>query len=151
MYYKVIKNNTIVEVGQKFAHWQEKNKIILCCEPGVAQYLLTDANQLYRVEWLTYETQKAPEYPFVEAKEINEEEYLYLSEILRTEESIPVPITSQPEEPQEESEELASPQVLDTSTASTLLIDLIKQYELLLKRNALLEECILEMSQEIYK
>lgn len=79
MYYKVIKNDKVIDVLDKLIYlkWDEKHKIMLLCDEDEAQAILSsDKNTvwhertLYRVPVSGYDT--------VELVEINEYEYKQL-------------------------------------------------------------------------
>ena len=53
MYYKVLKNNKVIDVLDHLTYlkWQEKNKIMLLCSEGEAQAILSsDGNTVWHVE-----------------------------------------------------------------------------------------------------
>lgn len=149
MFYKIIKNNTVIDIGSRFLYWQARNKILLGCEVETANYLLTDLEKIYETYWLQTPPEDALRYENVFAVEINEEDYNVLQKLLLQEETIPVfePIIETQESPPEE--EAQRPMTM--ANASTLLLELMDKYNELLTRNALLEECVLELSQELYK
>ena len=150
MYYKIIKDNTIIDIGNTFLVWLKKINGMLACESDKAFYLSTANGKIYETTWLQIPPEGAPRFTSIEAIRIEKEEYEELKEKLLSTESIPVPNI------QEIIVEVApeikiEPQLLDNSTATQLLQELVKQYAELKKQNQLLEECILEMSQELYK
>lgn len=149
MFYKVIKNNLIIDVGTSFLRWQKRNSIILGSEVHNANYLQTDNKMVYETDWLKPPTEGAPRYERVIAVEIDEEEYNNLKIILGKEITIEIPKNTEEGKIQTVEEIKILP--LDYSSASTLLLSLTEQYNKLLEKNALLEECILELSQELYK
>ena len=150
MYFKIIKNNTIIDVGDTFLFWLKKVNGLLVCQSNQAFYLSTARGEIYETAWLRTPPMGAPRFTSIEAVIIEKEEYEELKEKLLSTESIPVPNI------QEIIVEVApeikvEPQLLDSSTATQLLQELVKQYAELKKQNQLLEECVLEMSQELYK
>lgn len=151
MFYKVIQDNIITEVGYKCLRWQNKNKLLLGCDASIAQYIMTDIGNIYETEWLQYKVDNMPRYPMVNAIQITEEEYKALSALLTIQENIPLPENLDAESEVEEDEEQPTPEIMNMSTASGLLIELTKKYNELLAHSALLEECVLELSQELYK
>lgn len=149
MYYKIIKNNSIIDIGSIFLYWRKKSRTLLGCKPEVANYLRTDSNNTYETEWLRSIPDGAPRYEKVSAEIITKEEYDRLKNILQKEEAISIP---QPEPFIEEEIPVMQPaKTLDYASATTLLISLTEQYNELIKRNQFLEDCLLELSQEIYK
>ena len=81
MYYKVIKNNKVIDVLDKLTYlkWQPKNKIMLLCGLDEAQAILgSDGNSIWHVEGLYDLPVEAGEYDIVSIQEINQFEYKQL-------------------------------------------------------------------------
>lgn len=79
MYYKVIKNNKVVDVLDHLTYlkWQKKNKIMLLSDEGEAQAILgSDGNTIWHVEGL-YDL-PVEGYETVSLIEINSFEYKQL-------------------------------------------------------------------------
>ena len=149
MYYKIIKNGLIIDTGTRFLYWQSRNNILLGCSVEIANYLLSDLGKIYETYWLQVPPGGAPKYENVIAEEITEEDYNFLQSILLQEESIPIP--EDEDNPNKEDEDVVEEKPMTMANASTLLLELMDKYNELLTRNALLEECVLELSQELYK
>ena len=81
MFYKVIKDNKVIDVLDHLTYlkWQEKNKIMLLSGEGEAQAILgSDGNTVWHVEGLYDLPVEAGEYENVKAVEIDEYEYKQL-------------------------------------------------------------------------
>jgi hypothetical protein len=81
MYYKVIKNNKVIDVLDhlKYFKWQSKNKIMLLTDINDAQAILSsDGNTIWHVENLYKIPDDAPKYDTVELIAIDEYEYKQL-------------------------------------------------------------------------
>lgn len=104
MFYKIIKNNLVVDVNNSFFCVLEKHRNIVQCKPEDAQLIQSSNEQtFYTTEWL----QPLPprvEYETVRAVVISEEEYLKLKEELKVQEVkiIEEVVTPQQEEVQQE-------------------------------------------------
>lgn len=76
MYYKIIKNNKVIDVLDKLTYlkWQPKNKIMLLSDEGEAQAILgSDNNTIWHVEGL-YDL-PVDGYDTVDLVEIDQYEY----------------------------------------------------------------------------
>ena len=81
MYYKVIKDNKVVDVLDRLTYlrWQPKNKIIVLCGEGEAQAILgSDNNTIWHVEGLYDLPAEAGKYDIVKLVEVDEYEYKQL-------------------------------------------------------------------------
>lgn len=81
MYYKVMKNNKVVDVLDHLTYlkWQEKNKIMLLSDEGEAQAILgSDGNTIWHVEGLYDLPVEAGKYENVRLVEIDEFEFKQL-------------------------------------------------------------------------
>ena len=87
-YYKMIKNNTVVDVNNIFFRYTKKHKNIIKCESTYAQLIQSsDGKNFYTTSWLCPTPEGVhPEY--IEAVIISEEEYNSLKEQLSTQEAI---------------------------------------------------------------
>ena len=89
-YYKIIKNNTVVDINNAFFRYTKKHKNIIKCESTYAQLIQSsDGKNFYTTDWLCPIPEGVhPEY--IEAVIITEEEYNSLKEQLKVEEAIPI-------------------------------------------------------------
>lgn len=81
MYYKVIKNNKVIDILDylKYFKWQSKNKIMLLTDINDAQvFLSSDGHTFWHTETLYKLPIDAPKYDTVELVEIDEYEYKQL-------------------------------------------------------------------------
>lgn len=81
MYYKVMKNNKVIDVLDylKYFKWQSKHKIMLLTDVSDAQVILSsDENTFWHTETLYMLPDDAPKYDTVEIFEIGEGEYKQL-------------------------------------------------------------------------
>lgn len=81
MFYKVLKNNKVIDVLDHLTYlkWQPKNKIMLLCGEGEAQAILgSDNNTIWHVEGLYDLPVEAGKYENVSIQEINQFEYKQL-------------------------------------------------------------------------
>lgn len=90
MYYKIIKNNEIIDINNQCFKYQPKHQKIISCQDKYAQLIkFSNGNEFYTAEWLN----PLPEgvyYQTIQAKEITKEEYNSLKEQLKVEETIPI-------------------------------------------------------------
>lgn len=81
MYYKVVKDNKVIDVldGITYLQWQPRNKIMLVCRSKDAQaFLSSDGNTIWRDALLNDLPKAAGEYDTVQLIEIDQYEYRQL-------------------------------------------------------------------------
>lgn len=81
MYYKVIKNNKVIDVldGLKYFKWQSKHEIMLLTDVSDAQAILSsDEKTFWHTETLYKLPEDAPKLETVEIFKIDESEYKQL-------------------------------------------------------------------------
>lgn len=84
MFYKIIKNNQVVDVNDVFLKEQKKHHILLATEPKYAEYLISsDATTLYETSWTVEHSSDTYQAEYIEAEIISEEEYKNLREQLQ--------------------------------------------------------------------
>lgn len=92
MYYKVIKDNKVIDVLDylKYFKWQSKNKIMILTDINDAQAILSsDGNTFWHTETLYMLPDDAPEFEVVEIFPIEEHEYKQLKALnMKTPEEI---------------------------------------------------------------
>jgi hypothetical protein len=52
MFYKIIKDRKVIDIGSVLLRWQKKNKTLLPCPKNCAHYLKTDSDKIYETTWL---------------------------------------------------------------------------------------------------
>ena len=93
LYYKIIKDNSVVDVNNKFFRILKKHRNIVESESKYAQLIQSsDGKELYTAKWLCPLPEWAV-YEKVEAIIISEEEYLQLKEQLQVQEVVEIPET----------------------------------------------------------
>lgn len=78
MYYKVLKNNKVIDVLDHLTYlkWQKKNKIMLLSDLNEAQAILgSDGNTIWHMDGLYDLPVEAGKYDTVRLEEIKEHEY----------------------------------------------------------------------------
>ena len=92
MYYKVVKNNKVIDVLDhlKYFKWQSKHRIMLLTDVSDAQVVLSsDESTFWHTETLYKLPDDAPEYEIVELISIEEHEYKQLKALnMKTPEAI---------------------------------------------------------------
>lgn len=81
MYYKILKNNKVIDVLDNLTYlkWQPKHKTMVLCDENEAQVILgSDKNTIWHEKTLYNVPVEAGVYDVVEAIEINEYEYKQL-------------------------------------------------------------------------
>ena len=132
-----------------FLFWSKKNNTLLACEPTIANYLRTIKEETYEAAWLRSVPPGGPRFEEAYAILIEESEFEELKEALLSDLEIPF---STIEEQVLTSEEIAEePKLLSLNNATEILHFLVAEYTNLKQKNTLLEDCILELSQELYK
>ena len=133
MYYKIISNGEVVDAcdGLSYVRWQERNRLFLSCgEEDADGILSSDGADIYLLPGaLTVEG-----CAHVTVTEITEEEYAALRDELDAGRTVI--------EPDEEPDE--------SNQGKTRLRLLEEKIEELAEANAMLTECLLEMSEVVY-
>lgn len=100
----MISGTNIVGIATQrdFVRFQRKHRILVCCDIGIAQYILI-GEKLYRDNWLyPLFGDEILEYQQVMITEINEEEYNILAVAFETNEQIQIDEEPEIEEPEEQ-------------------------------------------------
>lgn len=133
MYYKIISEGKIVDAcdGLNYVRWQEKNRIFLSCEAEDAEGIVTsNGADIY----LLPDVEAVEGFAYATATEITEEEYTALRDELDAGGTVI--------EPDEDPD--------GDSPGKTRLRLLEEQVAELAEANAMLTECLLEMSEVVY-
>lgn len=153
-FYKIIIAGKIVDANCIYLKWQQKHHILIGCEASEAQFIQSsDQSEVWRAKWLNPAPPEAGEYDTVEAVEITEEEYIALRKKLGDGETVVEPDVQQeaPTAEEPEGEEIPVESVMSAAEMRRIIAAqaglLAKQQD----RLNFLEDCILEMSEELYK
>ncbi len=131
-YYKVIKDNTIIDANTAFYKWQKKHNKIIECEPSEANFIgSSDGSCIWYANGLILCTECNYNFETVTMVEITEEEYEVLKEQLAADETIEV----EEEETQTEVEETTEDEAEDSIETITL------EYVQKVKLNTLSNAC----------
>lgn len=139
IYYKIIKNNTIIDVNNELFCYLPKHKNIISCDKQMAQLIRTsDEKTFYTTEWLLPLPEWAPYYEKVEAIIISKQEYLQLKKDLEVQEIIEIKEDSK-EEPEitiikEETIETPQEQPMSATEMRKRIIELENLVKQLLKQ-----------------
>lgn len=141
MYYKIISQGQIIDAAPddqlNYVRWQDKNGMFLSCTPELADGIVsTGGDEIYLLEGSSAGA-VLPDAPVITLAEITEEEYLEIRDELDAGQAIVIPDA---EEPSGE----------DSPKPQTRLAQLESQVADLVEQNAMLVECILEMSEVVY-
>ncbi len=128
-YFKVVRDGVVIDAGEMFLRWQEKNRVMVSCEPEKAQFIRSyDGETIWRVAWLNPAPQEAGSYETVEAALIDRQEFLDLRAQLDEGETVPEPepIVPEPEpepEPDPEQPEEEKPMTVAEMRAKILQLE----------------------------
>lgn len=146
-YFKVVQGGVVIDAGEMFLRWQEKNRVMVSCEPERAQFIRSyDGETIWRVAWLNPAPQEAGSYETVEAALIDRQEFLDLRAQLDEGEVVPEP---EPIVPEPEPEPEPDPEQPDAEKKMTVeeMRQRIKEQD---AEILMLTECLLEMSEIVY-
>ena len=102
-FFKIIKDNEVINIGCVFLKWNDSRKKMYICDVNEAQFVQTlDESNIYKASWLKSAPRKAGKYETVTVEIITEAEFNELKELLNEGESIPVEEPVVPEEHHEE-------------------------------------------------
>ena len=135
MYYKIISEGQIVDACDSLSYvkWQTKNRLFLACGAEDADGIVSSSGEyIYLLEG-----KSGPEgYASATIAEIGEEEYFRLCEELDAGNAI--------------ADTTGKDGATDNTPAKTRLAQLEDQVAELMEQNAMLTECLLEMSEIVY-
>ena len=152
MYYKIIYNNKIIDANSVFFRWDDKYRIMMRSDYEQAQYVqASDGNTFYTVKYLNAIPDGAPQFPIVEIEIIDYKEFAELKQLLEAQEIFIETTDSNPEEEFVEQETPPPPTLVSIPDLVSYIQTFERKYANLVKQKNLLEECILELSQELYK
>lgn len=147
-YYKVIRDGVIVDAGEIWLRWQEKNRILISCAPEDAQFIMShDGADIWRVQWLNPAPAAAGSYETVEAALIDQQEYLDLRAVLDDGETVPIPDPVVPEPDTELLPDEEPGQEEDHPMTVQQMREKLAEQDATIQ---LLTECVLEMSEVVY-
>ena len=107
-YFKVIKNEEVIDVGCVFLKWDTKRNKMYICNPDEAQFVQSiNEDNIYKASWLNSAPRKAGKYDTAEVVVIDETEYNDLNALLSEGEQVTVetPPPAPPVQPTEEEPE----------------------------------------------
>lgn len=143
MYYKIIQNNMIIDVGFVFLKWNTTYHRLFICDPKEVQFVQSsDELTLYHCQWMKTPPAEATGYVTADVIIISKEEYDTLKEQLDIDGEIEIPDEPVPVPPSEPEPEPAQPM-----SAAEMRQIILQQKEQI----ALLTDCILEMSEVVYE
>lgn len=128
-YFKVVRDGVVIDAGEIFLRWQEKNRVLVSCQPEKAQFIRSyDGKSIWRVAWLNPPPAEAGSYETVEAALIERQEFLDLRAVLDEGETVPEPepIVPEPEpepEPDPEQPETEQPMTVAQMRAKILQLE----------------------------
>lgn len=156
MYYKIIKDNYVIDVCNSWAKLNKRGNLVMC-KYDEAQFMLGREPERipYRVEWMM----PLPDYmKGIETAEsilITEEEYERLFNILYNndypEHVEDIIIEDEIETSEEETPPESPSQTMSYSELIKQVQELTNYCDALAQQNRLLEDCILEMSKILYE
>ena len=146
-FYKIVRDGTVIDAGFIFLKWSERSHRLVVCDVNEAQFVQSfDQEHVYHTDWLKLAPTEAGDYETVEVVAVDATEYDEIRALLDDGETIPneqAPFTEEPEEQSSEPEQPEPERPLTVQEMRQLIAD---QQE----RIALLEDCVLEMSEALY-
>lgn len=136
-YYKIIKNNEIIDVNNVFLCISKKYPdMLIPCELRNVQYLQSsDGEQLYITNWTAPVSHPLYSPELIEAVLINEEEYQSLKDTLQNQTIIVEENEVQPSNQQEEfAENIDEPQVMNITEMKRKILELEQLVQKLLNK-----------------
>lgn len=136
-YYKIIKNNTIIDVNNIFLCLSKKHpNVLIPCDIRHTQYIQSsDCEKLYVTNWTIPVNNDMHNAEFIEAVIIEEEEFLSLQEALQTKQEIVYEIKQAEVAVEQPKETITQPEVLDAVAMKRRLVELEALVQQLLKNN----------------
>ena len=144
IYFKVIKDNKVIDAGCTFLKWSGRTKRLYACNPDEGQFVQSyKEGSIYKASWMKPAPVEAGQYEEAEVSEISRVEYDEIIALLddgETPEITPdvLPPVIHHDEPEDNAEK-----PLTVAEMRTLIVSQQEQIEML-------TECILEMSNIVY-
>ena len=146
-YYKILNNGMVVDANFVFLKWAQNGAgvpFLTTCDIEEAQYIQSyDQKEIYRVRWLN-PVDDGGMFPTVEAVLIDEEEYNEIREQLDDGEPIPDPDPEPDPDPNPE-------EVMTVEIMRRKIIELEEKNAEKDEHIEFLEDCLMEMANEVYK
>lgn len=143
MFFKVIQNDNVVDVGFLFLRWDEKYNRFFICDDSVGQFALSSITEkIYFDMWMKPSSDDATGYESAKVVVIGQLEYDDLYNQLQEGEDIPINPEPEPEPDDTEPDP-------DESTPMTIA-EMREFISEIAEQMSLLTECILEMSEVVY-
>ena len=143
VYFKIIQNNQIVDVGDTFFRWDAKWHQLFTCDIEYAQFAKSKKEIIYHEDWL----RQCPETIFgvVEAKivVIEKEEYDEILELLNDNNVVEIPVEEYPVEIEPDQNEAP----IEKQKTITEMRETIKTQQ---EQIEMLTDCVLELSEILY-
>ena len=90
-FFKVIKNDTVIDVGCAFLKWNDTKNRYFACQLDEAQFALSYAEQnIYRDDWMKLTSDKAKDFIHAKVEIIDEQEYDDLLDLLSENEVVTI-------------------------------------------------------------
>lgn len=138
-YFKVVRDGVVIDAGEIFLRWQEKNRVLVSCTPEKAQFIRShDGKSIWRVAWLNPAPAEAGSYETVEAALIERQEFLDLRAVLDEGETVPEPEPIVPEPEPEPEPDPEQPEAERPMTVAQMREKILRLEEELLAAKILL-------------
>lgn len=144
MYYKVVSDGQIVDVsiGVNYVRWSKHNNRMICCDAEDAEgFVSSDGTRVFLLEG----SGSREGMTYARLAEITQEQYEIILQELIDNGVIDDPDAPQPDEPDDGDDEGD-----DGGQEPVAKSKLMQRVEALEEQNAMLVECILEMSEIVY-
>ncbi len=146
-FYKIIKDDAVIDVGFVFLNWSEKHGCMIACDVSEAQFAQSsDELKAYHDNWLKPVPETYTDYEAAQVVIIEEDEYEELRARLINGETIS-PDDIEPEIIEPEPEEV-TPDDEDKPLTIAEMRQIITEQQNKIK---LLSDCLLEMSEIVYQ
>ena len=130
MYFKVIQDNNVVDIGRAFLKYNEKKKRMYVCNANECQFIQSaDETKLYHDDWM----RTAPEVPYIQAQVvgISETEYMDIEALLNDGEEV---IVEQPIVQESSRQEPEQIKPMSSAEMREIIIEQQKQIDELIKK-----------------
>jgi len=133
-FFKVQKNNNVVDVGCVFLKWNSKRHKLFICEVDEGQFVQSYKDRIYKASWLKPAPAEAKEYELAEVVVITETEYNDIKALLDEDETVPVEEEPVYEEPVVEEPQTQEEKPLTIAQMREIITEQQKQIEVLMEK-----------------
>lgn len=132
-YFKIVKNNKVIDVGCVFLKWNNEKKKMYICDVDDAQFVQTyDESKIYKASWLNPAPKEAGSFKSAKVVVIDETEFNDLNELLGEGEVVSEQVEEEQRQEPQKHDEIPEEKPMTIAEMREKIIEQQKQIESLL-------------------